>query len=207
MLQQDSRVRCVTTCDSSESDLAIELQRSPSVALLDAASPRSSALTRQLHTDVTVVIIGLPDIDNQIVEYIEAGAHGYVCLNAALEDVMTSVESALRGELLCSGRVAAALQRRLIAVSPAQKQPGVNPFSLTVRENEVLQLIGGGESNKKIAALLHISPSTVKNHVHNVLEKLGVDTRSKAAAKWRDRMARPTGMSVRRVRESLDEAS
>jgi DNA-binding NarL/FixJ family response regulator len=82
--------------------------------------------------------------------------------------------------------MAAALFRRLATLA-AGRAPAAGAQQLTTREREILRLIDGGLSNKEIAGRLSIEVATVKNHVHNILEKLHVRTRTEAAARLRDR--------------------
>jgi two-component system, NarL family, nitrate/nitrite response regulator NarL len=95
--------------------------------------------------------------------------------------LLQTIESVERGELLCTPRVAASLLHRVQWLSRyAQPAPAQH---LTYREREVLQLIDQGFSNKEIARALSIELGTVKNHVHNILNKLKVARRSEAA-RW-----------------------
>jgi two-component system, NarL family, nitrate/nitrite response regulator NarL len=81
----------------------------------------------------------------------------------------------------CSPKLAATLLRRVAALAQEQRSPSALD-SLTIRERQIVGLIGDGLSNKEIASGLKIEVATVKNHVHNILEKLNVTRRSEAAA-------------------------
>ena len=116
-----------------------------------------------------------------------------------MDDLTSTIISVTRGELLCSPRVAATLLRRVGALANGARAPHALR-GLTFREREVLDLIDGGLSNKEIAVRLHIEVATVKNHVHNLLEKLHVTSRAQAAAQLGPRTSghrrRPTVTSV-----------
>ena len=108
--------------------------------------------------------------------------------DASLEDLTVAVESAARGELFCSPRVAFTLLRRVgamaIQIKSAEGEAG--PLSeLTLREQEILQLVDRGMSNKEIARHLGIGLATAKNHVHHILEKLHVHRRIDASIWYR----------------------
>ena len=93
---------------------------------------------------------------------------------------MLVVESVARGEMLCSPRLAATLLHRVATLAQERHSPG--PLdSLTVRERQIVDLLGDGLSNKEIARGLQIEVTTVKNHVHHILEKLQVARRADAA--------------------------
>ena len=102
-------------------------------------------------------------------------------------------DSVARGEMLCSPRLAATLLRRVATLARGTRRLG--PVQLTPRELEIVELIDEGLSNKAIATRLSIELATVKNHVHNILEKLEVSSRAAAAARVRAssgrRRARP----------------
>jgi len=115
---------------------------------------------------------------------------------ASVEDLVAALESVGRGELLCSAQTAAALLRRVAALAAGRSAPAQPLSNLTRREREIGGLLEAGLSNKDIAVQLGIEVATVKNHVHNVLEKLQVHRRGQAAARLQGRTAtrRPTSV-------------
>src|ERR1041384_6397444 len=117
----------------------------------------------------------------------EAGVAGYLVADASLEDLTVAVESAARGELYCSPRVAFTLLCRVGALAMQIKtEEGAGPLSeLTPREQDILKLVDQGMSNKEIAKQLGIGVATAKNHVHNILEKLHVHRRINASTWYR----------------------
>src|SRR2546421_13075479 len=119
----------------------------------------------------------------------EAGAIAYVPREASLEDLVAVIECAVRGEAVCSPRVAGALLRRIAVLATDGRSDRV-PARLTKREREIMGLIDEGLSNKEIAKRLRIEVATVKNHVHNILEKLQVHRRGEAAARVRAALPR-----------------
>jgi two-component system nitrate/nitrite response regulator NarL len=177
-----------------EAELRIEEFR-PDVVLLDMAMPDSHGIARaigRIAPAVRVVALGVRENGGEVVECAEVGIAGYVRRDGSLEDLIASVESASRGEWHSSPEVMADLLRRLayLAAERADAEPDA---PLTVRERQIARLIDRGLSNKEIAQELGIEIPTVKNHVHNLLEKLHVHRRSEAA-----RLARPV-----RLRERL----
>jgi two-component system nitrate/nitrite response regulator NarL len=185
------RPHIVVVGTAARRDLALaEIARlQPTVVLLDMAMPESIAMVRELRErspEVKVVALAVAEDDRDVLACAEEGLAGYVPREGSFEDLVAAVESAARGELLCSPRMAAALFRRLATLA-AGREPAVGAQQLTTREREILRLIDGGLSNKEIAGRLSIEVATVKNHVHNILEKLHVHTRSEAAARLRDR--------------------
>jgi DNA-binding NarL/FixJ family response regulator len=162
-------------------------ERRPDVALVDMAMPESALTVRaivELDRAPKVVALGVPETEPDVLACAEAGISGYVAREASLRDLVCAIESVARGEALCSPRIAASLFRRVAILSGAQLA-GQRRAVLTTREHEIIDLIDQGLSNKEIASRLSIEVATVKNHVHNILEKLHVHSRSEAANKVR----------------------
>ena len=144
------------------------------------------------------IVLGVRD-EAEIISYAEAGAVGYLPCDGTIADLVGLIEAVARGELLCSPRVAHALIRQ-VATLAAHRAPAVlppNPGSrrlngLTEREQEIVRLMAAGLSNREIAGRLFIAVATVKNHVHNVLDKLDVRSRADAAAWYQLGSGRPT---------------
>lgn len=158
----------------------------PDVVLLDTSGPGGVAAVRTLAgmTPATkLVALAAPEDDRTVIAYAEAGVSAFVAREGTFDDIVTATEAVMRGETLCSPRVAATLLRRV--ADSARERPLSEFAPLTSRERQVVALIDEGLSNKEIAARLCIEPSTVKNHVHNLLEKLGARGRAEAAARLR----------------------
>lgn len=169
-------------------------QKRPHVAVVEAASASGRNAIRAVVTvdpRVQVVAIALPDSESDIIACAEAGIAGFVAEEAASDQLLLAVRSAMRGELVCSPRIARCLMRRvgtLASIGPSVEMPP----DLTARELEIVERIDRGLSNKEIAAQLHIEVSTVKNHVHNLLQKLQVSRRGEAAARLRPFLGQAT---------------
>jgi DNA-binding NarL/FixJ family response regulator len=122
------------------------------------------------------------EASGELLRFAEAGIAGYVTRTASSADLVTAIESADRGEAVCSPRAAAALLDHVANLAADAAEPD---GALTARELEILALIDEGLSNKEIAGRLFISVPTVKSHVHNILRKLGASRRGQAAARVR----------------------
>jgi DNA-binding NarL/FixJ family response regulator len=158
----------------------------PDVIVLDASLSNSLALARDLRRvcpQVRVVGFGISGDEEGILSCAEAGLAGFVGNDGTTQDLISVVDCSIRGELLCSPRVAAILFNRIASLSKHGRAAA--PAVLTRRELEIALLIRDGLSNKEIAAELRIGPATVKNYVHSILEKLNVRRRSAVAARLR----------------------
>jgi DNA-binding NarL/FixJ family response regulator len=201
-LQAQPGYEVLGIADSAAATLRAAETVPPGLVLLDQALPGSLETLRglrRLHPTCRVIALGMPDQEEAILAWAEAGAAGFVPRDASLTDLLETIHSTLRGELLCTPRVAASLLRRLAsraAAGPANppRQP------LTAREAEIVRLIDEGLSNKEIATRLGIEVATVKNHVHNLLEKLRVHRRAEAATRLRGKdPRRPTPQQPYRI--------
>jgi two-component system nitrate/nitrite response regulator NarL len=151
------------------------------VVLFDLAVDGGLAALRRLtsYIELKVVVLGLNEEERQIVACARAGIAGYVTRDATLHELTQRIREATVGEFSCPPRVAATLLRNL-AVPRFAEDRHVGTVRLTPRESEIIQLIERGMSNKEIARHLTIQLATVKNHVHNILEKLAVRDRADA---------------------------
>lgn len=167
----------------------------PDVVLLDMAMPKSLEILTDILEEgpgLNVVALGVSEIETEVIACAEAGASGYVARDASLDDLVMVVDCAVQGELNCSPRIARMLLRRVnsLAASRSSIQPPC--CRLTAREMEIANLIGQGFSNKGIARKLRIGVSTVKNHVHNILDKLQAGRRGEVAALLQSQGHRPS---------------
>jgi len=159
-------------------------QSAATVVLLDVAMPRALSFPREivrLTPRIKVIAFAVSQADHELMAYAEAGIVGYVPRDSTVDELVMSIRNALRGELVCSPRLAGLLYERVAALSHTRQQP-CKQRALTRREREIMDLIQRGQSNKEIARSLRIEPATVKNHVHNILEKLQVSRRGEAVA-------------------------
>jgi two-component system nitrate/nitrite response regulator NarL len=185
------RVVVVGIADTLSSALTCIEESSPDVALLDIAMPGALTLPDAVAAAsalVKIVAFSVAETEDEICACAEAGIVGFVSRNGSKEDLVAAVENAVRGEVVCSPRMAASLFRRLAVRVRTTRQPGPEA-TLTGREHDIVALIDGGLSNKEIARELKLSAATVKNHVHNILDKLHVRRRGAAAAVMRKAVA------------------
>lgn len=198
ILSRDGRVRVVAATSTIVGMLDKVAAARPDVLLIDLANPSALELVREVVRsipDIRVVALGVSEVEDDIIECAEAGVAAYVLREGSVEDLVEAIKATVRGELPCTPRVAATLMRRLAALAATQPS-ALDATRLTSREVEILRLIESGLSNKEIAGRLFIEVSTVKNHVHHVLEKLEVRTRGEAAARYRRDLGRSLQVSA-----------
>lgn len=189
-LARDTRFRVVGrsgALQEAQTQLLL-LPDAPAVTVVDLGLPEGAGAARSLRAmwpAMSIVALGVPEIDAKIVQLAEAGVDGLVTQDASLAELRDAVAAAVRREALTSPTVAAVLLRRVASLA-GEHRVG-DSTSLTRREREIVVLIGRGLSNKEIAQSLRIELSTVKNHVHNILEKLHVSRRAEAVSAARTR--------------------
>jgi DNA-binding NarL/FixJ family response regulator len=141
-------------------------------------------LTRQVRAEAPetkLIILSHGHLQEQLIECMAAGAHGCLLEEASLKDVAAAVERVLAGETFCSPEIVQPIFHRLAETAQqAEWHQRSQAAELTPRELEILQLIAGRLSNKQIARRLSLSLYTIKNHIHNLLEKLRVEDRHEA---------------------------
>ena len=158
----------------------------PDVVLFDVGRPQDEIYDAikefvDRFEDVKLVVLGLEEVDREILRFIEAGASAYVLKEASVNEMSAVIDQVLRGEAVCSPRIASTMFSRLADLARTRRrEERLEALNLTPRELEILRLVADGLSNKEIAARLYLSFHTVKNHVHNILEKLKVQHRSEA---------------------------
>lgn len=187
VLTRQPAFRLTGTAADADGAIAQLQSQHPDLVLVDMAMSASAEVVRAIHEsspETKVVAISVADTEADVCACAEAGVTGYVARQASLNELVATLESAVRGEALCSPRIAGSLLRRLAEL--ARGQPSGAPATpLTPREYEILRLLDEGLANKDIARRLGIEVATVKNHVHNILEKLQVHRRAEAAARMR----------------------
>jgi DNA-binding NarL/FixJ family response regulator len=143
---------------------------------------------RKNHPGVKALVLGVSDQPGVILRYIEAGAAGYILQNESVEEMVEKLQAANEEKALVSPSVAAVMMERLTHLANLdtplayREARDVLLEELTSREEEVLGLVAKGCTNKEIAGRLVIECGTVKNHVHNILKKLEVNSRHEAAS-------------------------
>lgn len=172
--------------EASDGAAALDVidQTAPDVVLLDLRMPRMDgiatlrALTARGVLPPTLVLTTFDD-DAAVLDALRAGARGYLLKDVTLDQLVDAIETLADGRTLVQPAVTAGLVQRL-AGHPSAFASAARPEPLTTREIEVLRLLAGGYANREIAGALFLSDGTVKNHVSNLLRKLGVRDRTRA---------------------------
>ena len=167
---------------------AVRLVRelAPDVVVMDLHMPGMTGIEaiRQIHgfAPLTrVLVLTISDQDDDVLHAILAGACGYLLKDASVDELIRGIVAASVGESLVSPAIAGKVLQQVRATAISPEAADTIRAELSDRELDVLKLIAAGNDNAMIAAQLHISPKTVKNHISNILMKLQIENRIQAA--------------------------
>lgn len=191
LLEQEG-IRVVGEASGADAGLRAIARHAPDVAIVDLGLGRVSGHTaiRRIVASAPrtrVLVLTISTSESDLTDAVLAGACGYLLKDASAEEIVSGVRAAASGDSMVSPRMTSALLERLRA--SAQLGGRGTVADLSPRERDVLRMVVDGKENAAIARELFVSPATVKNHISNILAKLGAENRLQAA--------------VRAVRDSL----
>lgn len=182
-LADDPRITSVTAvADSAACREALALLH-PNVLVLDAVADGALAVARSARNSSTgVIALGVAEEEPEVLALAEVGVSAYVTREQPLDGLVAAIVAVAEGEARCTPRITGILLRHVASLAGERERRAgeARQVHLTRREAEILSLVTSGLSNKQIAHQLSIELPTVKNHVHNILEKLGVRSRAQA---------------------------
>jgi DNA-binding NarL/FixJ family response regulator len=189
-LEDEPDIKVVGRATNIDDAMKLVQENDVDVALVSTRLPEQGALKlteaiTDLAPSTKVLALGLAEEKKRVLRYVEAGATGYILKDDSLDDLIENVRAAADDKVLVSPEIAAAMVERLSDLAQMfsdVENSVVDDAGLTPRELEVLELIGEGLTNQQISEQLVIEIGTVKNHVHNILDKLNVSSRGEAAA-------------------------
>lgn len=187
MLNGQADMRVVATIGSGNNILVKLSKAKPHVILLDVGLKNFNELSiveSVIRNRPEVKVIGMGFIPSQsdIVEFVEAGAAGFILKDATVKEFLGTIRSVARGAKILPPSLTGSLFSHVVELSLTKKKgTRSNSVRMTKRERQIIVLIADGLSNKEIAQHLNIAVHTVKSHVHNIMEKLALHTRLQLA--------------------------
>jgi DNA-binding NarL/FixJ family response regulator len=181
LLAADERVEVVGQAIDGAEAVKQAVKLKPDVVLMDIKMPNVDGIeaTRQIIEGVPgvrVLVLTTFETDSQVIQALKAGASGYVLKDSSAAAIVSSIVAVMAGERV----MASAVANRVLEMLTGTTTPKEFYDGLTNREIEILKLLASGMANKQIAYRLKISEKTVRNHVSNTYEKLGIYDRSQA---------------------------
>ena len=187
LLDLENDIQVVGQASDGTDAVAVVAQTKPDVVLMDVRMPRLNGVeaTRQIRAQTPqtqVIILTTFDDDEYVFEGLRAGAMGYLLKDVSAEDLTDAIRRVARGEALIQPSIARKVVSEFARLGAETKKPDADELldPLSERELEILKLIAQGMSNREIAATLFITEGTAKNHISNILSKLGVRDRTQA---------------------------
>ena len=181
LLNEDPRVEVIGQAMDGADAAKQAAKLKPDVVLMDLKMPNLDGIeaTRQIieaDPGVKVLILTTFETDNHVIQALKVGASGYVLKDSSADAIISSIVAVMSGERV----MASAVANRVLEMLTGTTTPKEFYDGLTNREIEILKLLASGMANKQIAYRLKISEKTVRNHVSNTYEKLGIYDRSQA---------------------------
>ncbi len=192
LLSVQPDIQVVGEASNGQEALELAAKLHPDVVLMDLRMPvlDGVAATRSLHQtlpECRVIVLTTFDDDEYVFEGLRAGAVGYLLKDVPSAKLFEAIRAAARGETFLQPSVAAKVVAEFTRLSTVHPTPHQTlEEALSERELEILRLVSNGSSNREIATSLYITEGTVKNHLTNILSKLGVRDRTQAALKARE---------------------
>lgn len=160
----------------------------PDIVLIDLGLRSQNSLRvvksiKQRSDEIKIIVMDLMPIENDILDFVKAGASGFILKDAKVNEFIKTINSVAAGEKVLPTHMTGSLFNQIIdrAVNGTTTSDLEQAVKMTKRERQVIELIADGLANKEIGKLLHLSPFTVKSHVHNILEKMALHSRVQIA--------------------------
>lgn len=172
--------------DGKNSHLKI-LKIKPNVVLLDLGLRSQNSLhvveiVKKDYPEAKIIVMDLAPVQADILQYVKAGANGFILKDASLNDFIITIRSVAEGLTILPPLLIDSLFSQIVEHAVREGKGKIKEAVLmTKREREVILLLSDGLSNKEIAHNMHISTYTVKSHIHNIMEKLALHTRLEIA--------------------------
>jgi len=185
VLATEPAVEVVGEAENGQEAIEFVRQHDVDIILLDINMPgingiEACKVIKRERPLVGVIALTVHDQEEYVFELIKAGISGYVLKDISPDLLIRTIFGVARGESFIPPVLTTRVLEEFSRLAQLQQRE-VNPYGLTVRETEILRLVGQGRSNREIARQLYISERTVKNHLTHVFGKLGVPDRTRAA--------------------------
>jgi DNA-binding NarL/FixJ family response regulator len=188
MLKKQQDMHVVETVGNGENIMSIMHRHKPEVVLLDLGLISRNSLNlvkliKKNFSTAKVIMMDLIPLQADVFEFVQAGVSGFILKDATVNDFLKTIRSVAKGLQILPTNLTGSLFSQIVEQAINESKPSIliDSVRMTKRERQVIELISVGCTNKEIAQKLHLSTYTIKSHVHNILEKLALNTRVQIA--------------------------
>lgn len=188
MLKKQPDMNVVTTIGNCENILALIGKLKPNIVLLDLDLKSQNSLqivklVKKNFQETKMIVMDLIPLQADVFEFVQAGVSGFMLKDISVAEFLKTIRSVYEGTQVLPSHLTGSLFSQIVEHAINGYKPSMLEESvhMTKRERQVIELIADGSTNKEIAQKLHLSTYTVKSHVHNILEKLALNTRVQIA--------------------------
>jgi len=188
LLKKQSDMTVVTTVGNGENILALIGKLKPNIVLLDLGLRSQNSLqvvklVKKNFQETKIIVMDLIPLQADVFEFVQAGVSGFMLKDISVAEFLKTIRSVYEGARVLPPHLTGSLFSQIIEQAINGSKPSIieNSVRMTKRERQVIELVADGCTNKEIAQNLHLSTYTVKSHVHNILEKLSLNTRVQIA--------------------------
>jgi DNA-binding NarL/FixJ family response regulator len=187
MLRYESDIDFLGSASLASKGIDLVGDTTPDVLLLDVGLPDGNGLdlipeVNQISPDTNIVVLTSMSDEATLMRVIDSGINGFVSKNSELSELLATIRKAADGEIVMPTSLLVGLLMRLPRDKAAAYKEEKGWERLTMREQEILELLAKGKSGDEIAEELHIAPLTVRTHIRNMMSKMGVHSRLEAVA-------------------------
>ena len=188
LLKKQPDMNVVSTVGNGENILVLIGKLKPSIVLLDLGlrsqnSLETVKLVRTNFQETKIIVMDLVPLQTDVFEFVQAGVSGFMLKDISVTEFLKTIRSVYQGARVLPPNLTSSLFSQIVehAINGSKPSVIVESVRMTKRERQVIELIADGSTNKEIAQKLQLSHYTIKSHVHNILEKLALNTRVQIA--------------------------
>jgi DNA-binding NarL/FixJ family response regulator len=177
----------IAASGDGKNSLAKIQQLKPNIVLLDLGLRSQNSLhvveiVKKEFPQAKIIVMDLAPVQADILQYVKAGANGFILKDASLNDFLITIRTVAEGSTVLPPLLVDSLFSQIVDHAVREGKSGLkDAIQMTTREREVIQFLGEGMSNREIGQKIRISTYTVKSHIHNIMEKLALHTRLEIA--------------------------
>jgi DNA-binding NarL/FixJ family response regulator len=178
----------IVAASGDHNNTLIKIQQlKPNVVLLDLGLRSQNSLhlvemVKKEFPEAKIIVMDLAPVQADVLQYVKAGANGFILKDASLNDLLITIRSVAKGSTILPPLLIDSLFSQIVEHAVREGKPKLkDAVKMTKREREVIGFLSDGMSNKEIGKKMHISTYTVKSHIHNIMEKLALHTRLEIA--------------------------